>query len=155
MSIPTFTSFGPLPPGIHDATLAEINAVFGATNSRREDLFGKLDQFVQASKRFQLFTALYVDGSFVTDKPSPGDIDAVLELPRAALPRLLAHPDRLTLIDTAAVKAAYEVHLFFQPEAPPTPDPDMAKFFQHLRPEEALVRRLPADTTRGILRVAL
>lgn len=155
MSIPTFTSYGLLPPGIHDATLAEINTAFGASNPRREDLFGKLDQFVHTSKRFALFTALYVDGSFVTDKALPGDIDAVLELPRAALPRLLAHPDRLTLLDTAAVKATYEVHLFFQPEAPPDPNPNMANFFQHLRPEEALVRRLPADTMRGILRVAL
>ena len=63
-----------LPPGIHWATLAEIEDVFAATAYRKR-LF---DGFVMA---LQNLTAAgcrraYLDGSFVTGKPFPGDFDA-------------------------------------------------------------------------------
>lgn len=154
MSIPAFTSHGLLPPGVQDATLAEIGEFLGSTNPRRQELFGKLAQFVDLVRRFACFSALYVDGSFVTSKDSPNDIDVVLELPKANLAAFLAHPNRLALLDAHAVKETYEVHLFIQ-AALPTSVPDMAYFFQHLRPEEALVRRLPAHAQKGILRIVL
>ncbi len=90
-----------------------------------------------------------------TDKPLPSDIDAVLELPRAALGALVAHPDGIKLVDLAAVKATYEVPLFFQPPPPVPPGADMSEFFQHLKPEEAILRKLPPSSMRGILKVSL
>jgi hypothetical protein len=36
-----------------------------------------------------------------------------------------------------------------------TPGVDMAQFFQRMKPDEAIVRRLPANTKRGILKVRL
>jgi hypothetical protein len=155
MSIPAFSPHGLLPAGIHDATLDEVQEAFGAKNPRRAELFEKLTKFVDTAKRFGVFTALYVDGSFVTDKELPGDIDGVLELPRVSFRTFLAHTEASSLIDVASVKAAYEVHLFFQPAARSPSEPDMVDFFQHLRPEEALMRRVGPDTMRGILRVVL
>jgi hypothetical protein len=107
------------------------------------------------ARSFALFKAVFIDGSFVTDKDAPGDVDAVLELPRADLGKLLAHPEGRALGDSAAVKATYEVHLFLQPTPPVPLHADMAGFFQRLRPEEAIVRKVPADTKRGILKVVL
>lgn len=150
MAIPDFVAPGFLPPGVHDASLEDIAARFGHENDRRTELFGKLEQFVGLAKQFALFTAFFVDGSFVTDKPSPGDIDGVLELPRADFARLLVHPKALQLLDRAAVKKTYEVHLFIEP--PPSP---MGAFFQRMRPEEAIVRGVQPDACRGILRVSL
>ncbi len=63
-----------LPPGIHQATLSEVAAAF-ATNPRRRELF---DGLVDASNR--LLEAgcptVYLDGSYVSGKPKPGDFDA-------------------------------------------------------------------------------
>jgi Family of unknown function (DUF6932) len=63
-----------LPPGIHTATLGEIEAAF-ATNRRRRDLFGGL---VSASSSLRIAGCgrLYLDGSYVTAKPLPEDYDA-------------------------------------------------------------------------------
>lgn len=63
-----------LPPGIHPATLDEIRAAF-ATNARRRDLFdGLVDALGRL--RFAGCTIVYVDGSFTSGKPFPGDYDA-------------------------------------------------------------------------------
>lgn len=63
-----------LPTGIHIATLAEVEIAM-ATNGWRRELFEGL---VSACR--DLLDAgcsrLYLDGSFVTDKPQPGDFDA-------------------------------------------------------------------------------
>lgn len=63
-----------LPPGVHPAMLAEIEQRY-AYNAKRRQLFQGLKDasanLVQAG-----CSSLYLDGSFVTDKPIPGDFDA-------------------------------------------------------------------------------
>jgi hypothetical protein len=63
-----------LPPGIHPSTLLEIEAVF-AINPPRRDLFLGLVEGA-ASLRWSGCVELFLDGSFVTAKPIPGDYDA-------------------------------------------------------------------------------
>ena len=75
-----------LPPGVHPATLAEI-AQQHACNARRRQLFQGLRNasanLVQAG-----CISLYLDGSFVTDKPIPDDFDACWD-PNGVSPRRL------------------------------------------------------------------
>lgn len=63
-----------LPPGIHQATLDEVAAAF-AISPRRRELF---DGLVNASGRLLRAgcPTVYLDGSYVTGKPKPGDFDA-------------------------------------------------------------------------------
>lgn len=63
-----------LPPGIHQASLDEVAAAF-ATNPWRRDLFNGL---VDASGRLLRAGCprVYLDGSYVSGKPKPGDFDA-------------------------------------------------------------------------------
>ena len=63
-----------LPPGIHEATFDEVKTMF-ATDSRRERLFSGLMRACDAL-RLAGCRALFLDGSYVTDKPNPGDFDA-------------------------------------------------------------------------------
>ncbi len=63
-----------LTPGVHPATLAEIERHF-AYNSRRRQLFQGL-KAAAANLAQAGCGALFLDGSFVTDKPIPGDFDA-------------------------------------------------------------------------------
>jgi hypothetical protein len=62
-----------LPAGIHDTTLAEIEAVFATTPHRRALFAGFLR--VVVALEIAGCTAVYLDGSFVTGKPHPADFD--------------------------------------------------------------------------------
>ena len=63
-----------LPPGVHQASLDEVESTF-ATNVWRRELFAGL---VDASRRLQLAgcSTVFLDGSYVTGKPRPRDFDA-------------------------------------------------------------------------------
>ncbi len=63
-----------LPPGVHEASFGEVEAAF-ATSAWRRELFGGL---VDASERLRVAgcPTIYLDGSYVTGKPRPGDFDA-------------------------------------------------------------------------------
>ncbi len=63
-----------LPPGIHSATLDVVEHRF-AYNPVRRRLFQGLKDAAASLARAGC-RALYLDGSFVTDKPIPGDFDA-------------------------------------------------------------------------------
>jgi hypothetical protein len=63
-----------LPPGVHHATLEEIEQRF-ATNEKRRKLFDGFRKAVDALRKAGC-TVIFLDGSFVTDKPEPGDFDA-------------------------------------------------------------------------------
>ena len=67
-----------LPPGLHTADLVEIESAF-ATNAWRRELF---DGLVDASLRLLAAgcATIFLDGSFVTAKPKPGDYDACWDL---------------------------------------------------------------------------
>lgn len=62
-----------LPPGIHNATLENIEKKF-ASNNHRKLLFDGLKKAVKALSLAGCKT-IYLDGSFVTAKTNPGDWD--------------------------------------------------------------------------------
>jgi hypothetical protein len=72
--IPAFdSSTGALPPGDYRATLEEIATRLGFTPRRRWLLTGlraAVEAFWAAGME-----EIYIDGSFCTEKPDPGDID--------------------------------------------------------------------------------
>lgn len=72
--IPPFDERGNLPPGIHKAGWAEIEARFGATPWRRSLLLGLRDALERL--RSAGVGTVYLDGSFVTSKVAPADFDA-------------------------------------------------------------------------------
>jgi hypothetical protein len=96
-----------------------------------------------------MFTSIVIDGSFVTDKPAPNDIDAVLILPAQELKQLTRHPDYLSLENTK-VKERFSVDLFIDPDLD-----GMAQFFQKLKTEDALHRGVSPRHLRGLVEVAL
>jgi hypothetical protein len=83
MAIPALDEEGFLPPGIYDCTLDEIRERFGRFNGteQRPNLYRKLEAFVNVTRSSNLGARLIVNGSFTSNKPDPGDIDLVVELP--------------------------------------------------------------------------
>src|SRR3982750_1031936 len=80
----TFDARGLLPPGIHDATLGEIEAGFARfqKTERRVKLFEKLKAYLAELARTGWKCEVIIDGSFVMPPvDEPNDIDLILVLP--------------------------------------------------------------------------
>src|SRR6267142_5454204 len=80
MPIPVLDQDGLLPAGVPDCTLSEIRSRFGSfqKSDRRPRLFARLETFVAEAIAAGLIRVLIVDGSFVTEIPSPNDIDLIV-----------------------------------------------------------------------------
>lgn len=83
--IPHCNEDGYLPPGIHRATLEEIAARFGQESELRQAQMDSLRWLVDLAQRAGV-RRIVVNGSFVTDKLEPNDVDCVL-LIEADFPR--------------------------------------------------------------------
>jgi hypothetical protein len=79
MPIPSFLENGLLPPGLHHADMSEVEDRFGKSTPRRRELFERLKMFVELAHLCGALKML-INGSFVTDKPEPGDVDVVIRL---------------------------------------------------------------------------
>jgi hypothetical protein len=76
--IPRFTDEGLLPPGIHETDLEDLREKMGWSRKRSALLEG-------IEEALELIAAcgvvrVYLDGSFVTDKDRPNDIDGCYDL---------------------------------------------------------------------------
>lgn len=83
--LPPFDDVGNLPPGIHLCSVAELVERFGKGSEERETEISELVQFIEAAKAAGV-RRLLVNGSFVTGKLDPNDVDVVF-LPEADYPR--------------------------------------------------------------------
>ena len=107
--LPPFNQHGLLPEGIHGCTLEEAEARFGTFQSsdRRPQLWAKFKQFFIQAKASRIIEELLLDGSFVTAKPDPNDIDLVVVM-------FASHdfghdllPDQYNLLAEQRVRRAY------------------------------------------------
>lgn len=78
--IPPFRSDGYLPEGVHLATEADVLFRFGASTGRRRHLILRLARWLEIARHISAARIL-IDGSFVTVKASPDNLDAVILLP--------------------------------------------------------------------------
>ena len=83
--LPPFDDYGNLPLGIHACTDAELADRFGSGSEDREAQIDELQQFITIA-RLSGVCRLLVNGSFVTGKLSPNDVDVVI-LPGPDYPR--------------------------------------------------------------------
>lgn len=82
LPIPALTADGYLPPGVHVCTIEQIQSRFappGVTTQRRK-VFDALRAHVRDPLVARYVAEVYIDGSFVTEKREPGDVDLVLGL---------------------------------------------------------------------------
>jgi hypothetical protein len=128
--IPPFDATGNLPPGIHAVAWDEFVARFGTTPRRLALLAGlkaALDSLGVAGCR-----RAYIDGSFVTAKPEPGDFDGCWDTDGVDPAQL--DPVLLTFAHgRQAQKAKYGGELFFAAAAAEPTGTTFVDFFQRDR----------------------
>lgn len=80
MALPEFTPNGLLTEGIHKANLDEIRERFCSYGDieRRELLFKSLYSYIQEIRKHKVDFYICIDGSYVTQKESPGDLDVLI-----------------------------------------------------------------------------
>lgn len=85
---------------------------FGAS-STRSALTSQLAAFLGELRGMGLLGQLWVDGSFVTDKPDPGDVDVVYIPDLACLPELNANSARISVLFAQhGAKSIYNCHAY-------------------------------------------
>jgi hypothetical protein len=148
MAIPAWNEYGILPEGVHDCQIEEMGERLGFSPHRLHLVAG-LNNALGWMAGLPPIQSLIVDGSFVTDKDAPRDIDVVAIISnlseqhqREWISAWMPEKDRL--------KRELAIDLY------PTvhgQGNDFSAFFQYLRPQEALDRGAPLGVKKGVLRI--
>jgi hypothetical protein len=77
-SWPDFNDDGDLPPGIHQATLAEVIEHFGRSTPQRRMMARRLRRIYDLAAQTGHLARFIIFGSFVTTRSNPGDVDIFL-----------------------------------------------------------------------------
>jgi hypothetical protein len=107
-----------LPPGIHDVDPSELDnhflSAFGASRTRRTLIDG-FQRYIEALKKYAVPFEIWLDGSFVTSKEDPNDIDLVVFAPASELNALpLADQNSLRgLFDRPSCKSVFGCDVLF------------------------------------------
>lgn len=132
--IPEFNKFGYLPPGIHFCEWEEFLERFG-TNSRRNKMINGLELAMEQLKMAGCRT-IYIDGSFITIKVTPGDFDACWDDEDVDMSYLQKNAKLLlTKYDRQSQKARYKGELYRSNEPVGDLGLNSLEFFQRDRME--------------------
>jgi len=148
MPIPAFNQDGLLPAGVHDCTLSEIRSRLGSfqKTDRRSRLFAQLETFFGEEIAVGLVRTLIVDGSFVTEKQSPNDIDLIVVVGREHDFTGDISPRAYNVLSKNCVRRRFGFDLLVAREDSVEYN-DWAEFFQQVR--------LEPGRRKGILRLRL
>lgn len=148
MPIPQLNANGILPEGVHDCTLEEIRLAFASPghSQRRRHLFREFELYVNRLRDWGWATEVHVDGSFVTGKSVPGDIDLAVCLRANYVSDAPKTETEQDLLDAQRVKRIFGFDIYYFPEDSPI--------------REGVLFILTNDTrtpgqVRGLLRVQL
>lgn len=149
MPIPNFTEYGLLPQGIHSCNFMEAENFF-CTNDRRRTIWQGLRNAILEMHSYQLTGgALLVDGSFVTDKNIPNDVEVIYDVTNIDAPIERAKAILFFQEKHEFLKDNYYVDWY-----PNLPDNnDFSLFFQYIGEKTAATKNLPPKTLKGILRI--
>ena len=104
--------------GLHHVTsyrLKEIAVDAFPGDSRRAELFGKFLVWRESLRQLGLSGVAWFDGSFLTSKSNPDDIDLMLWSPVLSRPLSQSEmTDLSALLDKALAKAKYDLDLYIE-----------------------------------------
>ncbi len=148
MAIPELDDQGFLPPAVYDCTMTEIENRFAQFqgSDRRIRLFEKLRLYAAEAKKTAFVIQLLVNGSFVSAKPAPSDIDLVVVLAADHDLGAELRPFEYNVVSKKRVRQAYKFDILVAVEGSQACS-EYTEFFQQIRGQP--------DRQKGILRVTL
>lgn len=146
MAIPALNADGFLPEGVHDCTTTELRERFGQfqRTDHRCRLIERFDAYFKDAKASGVVIAIIVNGSFVTAKDNPGDIDLIV-VARQVLPANL-RPQEYNVLSRRHVRRNFGMDILLAHEGLPEIDEYIA-FFSQVRNRTEL--------RKGMLRITL
>jgi len=148
MPVPDLNEYGLLPQGVHDCVTAEIVGSF-CVNQARSAVWHGFEGFLAWVLAKPGPVSILLDGSFVTDKSVPGDIDVAVDISNCSI----AHQNEWIIAyhrDHAQVKQRFGTDFYIVIRGA---GHDFSAFFQYVRVDDALARGAPNGTRKGILRL--
>ena len=127
-TIPEFDERGNLPPGIYAVNFESVIKHFGGSKSLKRSQLGICLKELYSFVRYYA-KEIYIDGSFITSKISPGDIDLIIvfsddfENNQAGIERF----------DELQRKFRGKLHVFARLESQPFRGDDFLSLFQKTR----------------------
>jgi len=104
------TDEGFLPPGVHGATLEEVDERYGY-GKRRKELLRSFETALNQMRNCGV-EWVYLGGSFVTEKPRPGDIDGCFDLTAKVDQKLMFPFLPVNEANRAMVRLIYKMEFF-------------------------------------------
>jgi hypothetical protein len=149
MPIPAFDRFGLLPGGIHECTIKEVEVDL-AWNDDRRRLTAQLQEFiaVELEPRFAVVPPVVLDGSYVSKKASPSNINLVLEL--SNLPDADQWQGQMLFQERAELFRSYQIDMLPGLKGL---QQDFVDLLQTLRPQTAFEKGLHHGHRKGVLRL--
>jgi hypothetical protein len=146
--LPPLNEHGLLPEGIHDGTFEEVETCFALfqQSDRRPLLWAKFREFFRLAKASRLVDELLLDGSFVTAKPDPNDIDFVVDVSATHDFAADLSPDEYNLLSKRRVRLRFGFDIVLA-RAGTDDVTETADFFQQIRGQPHL--------RKGIVRIRL
>ena len=151
-SIPPFNEHGFLPPGRFECSIAEIKTRF-VTNDHRKRIWSGLESFIDVLKAEGMPSEcpIFFDGSFVTSKHIPSDIDVVFDATCISEGSARIRVHRFFNAKHKTIKETLLVDAY---PALPNED-DFRLYFQQVKLDTCINERLPPGTQKGILMVTI
>ena len=105
-------------PGIHSLSLAELEEIAVTpfqNDAQRVRLFLLFAQWIQRLQALHVSAILWIDGSFVTEKNSPGDIDCMMWVPSSAMALSAAQQSEIEkLVDRLTLKTQFGIDFYLE-----------------------------------------
>jgi len=147
MKLPSFNKNGILPRGVYECQFSEAKNLL-VRNEKRKSLWDKFEQFLNWIRPMNFFEYVYIDGSYITDKEEPNDIDIVLEI-NNSFSSEISSVDR-KVFDHNYVLNNFSLDAYISPSKN-----NFSEFFQYVGVKEGLSRGLNPKDKKGILKVKI
>ncbi|MGB7540734.1 MAG: hypothetical protein WBM28_01810 [Burkholderiales bacterium] len=147
-STPALNTHGLLEPGIYDLSLSQIESLFGKfqRTDRRLELFRRLSALVEEIGAYDFARRLIVDGSFITSKDEPSDIDLIFVVKEGTLPlKTMINPYEYNALSSRRLKKKYDFDVLVVDEHSGAYD-HYIEYFSRLKEG-------PNDVRKGLVRL--
>ncbi len=154
LEIPALNRWGYLPEGVHDACFEEVIKRF-ATNSIRNALCHRLEKFLLTAIDSKSYSYAYIGGEFTTGKPSPREIDLILQAHTKLGPSAFPAIKPFLKLGLDTIRKTYSVRLRFWSESSLEGVAPFGDYFQDVLPDRSNFITIAPKGKRGLIRVQL